>query len=356
MLNLGIEYSVAHRMIINLQSIPEVLPLYHPTRILLVDEDNGFLERLSTRLRARFQCVCFSTAQQAIEYLRSETVHTGDLLPNADQQDADAMEHIADRGQRILQGQLSRLTRVFANESRFGATSVIVTNHTLPDMSGVAMLHALREVPLCKILLTEAHDMQSAADTCAEGLIDAFIPKQHQALPDALADHLQTSQFAFFRELTSLFEPALTSPDTSFLSTASFREQFRRFVNDYQIIEYCVLLDPPGILGLDEAGSPTILLVIDEDFQQASFEIAQAELAPVELLGRLLDGRSVAVFPTSHGFYAPNMERRWRQYVWPGLPLGDGCLRCAVIDEPDVIRRVCGTVASYADYRNRRLS
>ena len=356
MLNVGIRDSVWHRMIMTRTSITEVLPLYHPTRILLVDDDTDFLGRMSTQLRSRFQCVCVSTAQRAIDYVRAESAQSKDRLPSADPQDADAMEHIPDRSQRILHCQLSRLTQVFADESRFGTTSVIVANHSMSDMSGAAMLDSLRDLPLCKIFLPDERGLPSAVEAQRAGLIDAYLPKQHPALPDALADHLQRSQFEFFRELTRLFEPALASPEAGFLAAAGFRDAFQRFVFDYQIIEYCVLLDPPGILGLDDAGRPAILLVVDEDFQQASFEIAQAERAPTELLRCLIDGKSIAVFPTANGFYARTMERTWRQFVWPGQPLGDGGLRCAVIDEPDVIRRVCGTVASYANYRNRRLS
>ena len=343
-------------MISYLQTNPGIVPLYHPTTVLLVDDNEDFLRSLKLVLGPGFQCFSFQTAQQAIDYVRDETQQSKDLLSDVDLAAADTFEHIRDPDERRLHFKFSRLPQVFADEGRFGKSSVIVADHAMPGMTGVAMLEAMRDLPLRKLLLSGAADDQIVVQAFNSGLIDAFYPKHHPALHDALADHLLKLQFEYFRDLTSPFDLALASPDARFLSAAGFADTFRRFVSDYQIIEYCVLMDPPGVFGLDDAGNPAILLVVDADFQQASFEIAQAELAPTGLLRCLLDGSVIAVFPTANGFYTREMEPHWRQFIWPGRAIADSGWRCTVIDEPEVIRRVCRSVTSYAAYRQRRLS
>jgi len=333
-----------------------VVPLYHPTSILLVDDNVEFVRSLRLVLESGFECFAFHSAAEAIEFIRSEPLKLGDfVLPSAPESET-AMEHIKDREQRLLHLRVARLPKLFADKSRFVRTSVVVADNAMPGMSGLDMLEALRDVPVRKVLLSGMVEDQVARKALSSGLIDAFFPKQDPCLHDGLIAHLRRLQIDFFLRVTQPFQPALASGDTRFLHDLAFHDVFARFVNQRGIIEHCVLMQPPGILGLDEDGNPAILLVADDDYRQASFEIAQAEGAPVALLRQLVGLQTLAVFPTPSGFYSREMEASWSQYVWPSVALGEQSWQVATIDEPEIVRQVCGSIASYAEHRQRKFN
>jgi CheY-like chemotaxis protein len=335
-----------------------VVPLFHPTSILLVDDDQQFLRALRLALGDGFDCLTFASAFEAINFIQAEQAWLSELLaPPASGTEAEAMmEHIKDPAERLLHVKMSRLPRLFADRSRFGRASVLVGDKRMPGMGCLDTLEQLRGQPLRKLLLSAALEDGTANRALEAGLIDACFSKDHPAIRDTLAAHLRDLQFGYFRQLTQPFAAALHSPDTRFLQHRCFAAVFADFVVKQRIIEHCVLMHPPGILGLDEDGNPAILLVADEDYRQASFEIAEAEGAPVALLSQLINPRNLAVFPTRSGFYSRQMQGSWEQFVWPSVAVGESGLQSATISEPEVVRRVCGKVASFAEHRKQLLN
>ena len=158
-------------------------------------------------------------------------------------------------------------------------------------------------------------------------------------------------QVEYFQRLTRPLEPALDQSDARFLREPDFAPVFARFVERHDIIEHCVLMQPPGILGLDVEGNAAILLVADDDYRQASFEIALAEGAPPQLLKALIHSDALGVFPTASGFYSSRDGSPWTDYIWHGECFGRQGRRWAIIDKPEVVRQACRHVQSYAAHR-----
>ena len=333
-----------------------VIPLYHPTSVLLVDDNEAFLRSLMLVLQDGFECFAFRDAAGAMAFLRSEAASLANLAPELPDDEDALMEHIRDPVQRKLHLKVSRLPRLFADRTRFSRPSIVVADHAMPGLSGLDMLETLRGLPQRKVLLSGTVDEDRARAALASGLIDAYQPKQQPGLHDSLIARLKALQFDYFGEVTRPFEPALAGADTRFLQDGAFVQAFARFAAAHGIVEHCVLMQPPGILGLDESGTPTILLVADDDYRQASFEIAQAEHAPPELLRRLASASTVAVFPTANGFYSREIGSNWSQFLWHSTRLGQAGLRTAIISDPGVVRQVCGSVSSYAEHRRRRIN
>ena len=333
-----------------------IVPLYHPTSILLVDDNTDFLRSLQLVLKSQFECFAFASADEAIKFIRSEPSGLTGFTASLGPEPLSAMEHIRDPAERLLHLKVSQLPRLFADTSRFARSSVLVADNAMPGMSGLEMLESLRDVPMRKLLLSGTADEGMVRQALGSGLIDAFYPKHHPALHDGLMCQLRALQLEFFAGVTEPFQPALATGDTRFLQDETIREVFAKFVVERGIVEHCVLMQPPGILGLDDHGNAAILLIVDDDYRQASFEIAQAEGAPPALLRQLIGLQSLAVFPTLSGFYAREVEDNWGQFIWPSVALADDRWQVATIDEPDVVRKVCGRIACHADYTKRRLN
>ncbi len=331
----------------------QVLPLYHPTSVLLVGDDVDCLHAMTLRLQRQFQCFACRTPREAIAIVRSQGPAVPPGLFDGAIGPPGTLEYIRDPDQRALHLEASRLPRVFADASRFSRTSVIVAGHSQPAL---AMLAELGDLPLRKLVVSDAAEEAMAAPALRDGLIDAICCKRDEAFHVTLAAQLHRLQRAYFRDLTSPFAAALSRADTRFLLAPALQAAFDVFAAEHAIIEYCACMHPPGILGLDDDGNPAMLILVDDDYRQAAFEIAHAERAPTALLQRLAHGNSIAVFPTDTGFYAQGLAIDWRDCLAPSRPLGEHGLRYAVVDEPEVIGKVCGAVASYASYRGRALS
>ncbi len=327
-------------------------PLYYPTSVVLVDEDPDHLHAMTMALQGDFQCFSFRCASDAVDHVRAQSLTFGASIAAATVPPLGALEHIRDPGERALHLKASRLPHVFADASRFAHSSVIVG---VQATAGQIFAQALRDLPLQKLLLLDDAGSGRAAHALRARLVDAVGPTSSNGTYQTLADHLRRLQLEFFRDLTSPIEPALARADTRFLLDPAVHAAFTAFVSNHAIIEYCACMHPPGILGLDRAGTPVLMIVVDDDYRQASFEIAHAERAPTELLRRLAHGDALAVFPTRNGFYADGLAGDWRDCLWDASKLGDNGWYSAIIDEPDVARIVCGSIASFDSYRRRRM-
>jgi CheY-like chemotaxis protein len=332
-----------------------LLPLYHPTSVVLVDDDPSFLHALTMRLQGDFQCFAFRAAEDALAHLRKQQQHVDGALAAQAPVPIGAMEHIRDPAERALHVQASRLPRVFADATRFGTASVIVADPAKAGADGLSVLEPVRQAPLRKLLLTDADEPAATNQALTAGLTNAVCHKGRDDFFSELKFRLHRLQLEFFRELTRPIEPALTQADARFLQDIAVREAFDEFVAEHAIIEHCACIHPPGILGVDARGNAALMIVVDDDYRQASFEIAHAEGAPTELLRRLASGDALAVFPTRSGFYAQGLAVNWRNCLWEARKLGDTWYS-AIIDEPEVARIVCGSIASYDSYRRQRLS
>ena len=317
-----------------------IVPLFHQTSVLLVHDDSSVLAKTQQLLRGQFECLGFSGAVEALAFIRS-----GSASPPPAGKAETELEYIQDPTERRLHSTLTGFPKLFADGSRFGRASVVVAASDLPGPAGLDFLEALRGTPIAKLILLPADPNVPTLRALEIGLADAACPSE------ALASQLARCQLAYFQRLAEPYAPMLASSDARFLHDPAFAQVFSAFRRDYGIIEHCVLMQPPGILGLDASGNPAILLIADDDYRQASFEIALVEQAPPELLRRLLPGTHLASFPTASGFYSPEMGECWDDYVWPGTPFGSDRRRWAVIDMPDVLGQVCGPIASYADHR-----
>ena len=325
-------------------------PLYHPTSVVLVDDNPDVLTALTAALEGVIQCIAFRSVQEAIVHVRAHGRRQRISLSAIPVVLPGTLEHIRDPGERAQHLAASLLPRVFADAGRFACTSVIVLGESLAQPPA---LHDLHELPLRKLLLTERDLGGVAAQALRAGLVDAV--QDASAPTPVLANRLHQLQLEFFRDLTSPIEPALARADTRFLLDPFVQSAFATFAATHTIIEHSACMHPPGLLGLDKAGNSALMLIVDEDYRQASFEIAHAEAAPTELLRRLARSDTVAAFPTASGFYAAGLATDWRKCLWEACKLGDNGWVSAIVEAPDIARIVCGSIASYDSYRRRRL-
>jgi CheY-like chemotaxis protein len=309
-----------------------MFPYYHPTSILVVDDDASFLQSFRFFYGDRFNCLSFQRPGEALTYLNSipAWAPARPLAPAHGSIDPVDFEP----GDLVLQLKAGTLADVFADAGRFGLPSVAVVDYSMPGMTGIEFLEKVRDLPIRRLMLTGRADERTAIDAFNAGTIDSFFMKHEPNLTEVLASKIEKLQHRFFAEQTNTLASVL-SLAAPFMSDPVFLETFLRESQRLGVIEYCVLTEPPGVLGRRADGKSVFLHVVDDDHRNAAIEIASEEDAPSELLDVLRQGNHAGLFPTANGFYSRSMASIWRSCVWPYTRVaGSQRFSVALVEEP----------------------
>jgi FixJ family two-component response regulator len=317
-----------------------ILPFYHPTSVVLVDDDSTFLESMEFALCDDFNCQTFENPKEAVVYLRekvsSAAMQEENLLfPTSSQSDSTFL----DPGDRTIGVKASFVPNLLADRDRFDRHSVLIVDYSMPGMNGIELLQEIRDLPICKILLTGKADEKVGIDAFNKGLIDCFLTKHDAALVDQLPDRVKELQYAFFQRISKILSSIVSLEFTDFIKDPIFHARFLEVKEQFGAVEYYLVSEPQGILMISSEGRMSFMLVADEMGRQAQYEIAEDQDAPEALLATLRQADVLSLFPTQSGYYEPPFANDWKSYVWPGTPIeGRKKWLYALINNPAVFR------------------
>ena len=315
-----------------------MIPFYHPTSILVLDDDPLFLESLDFQFSEELSCQTFTRPDAALEHLRSQAPQHPDFAryfkacPEMDLPD----EH--QQGDRFLRLQLSELRSMVDDRSRHQRISVAVVDFDMPKMTGVEFCRAIRDLPVKTILLTGKAGLETAISAFNEGLIDCFLQKQDVNVSVSLRREIKRLQEKYFEEISDPIRCALALQRPSFCADPDFIKLFKEVVATHNIVEYYVCASPPGIMMRDADDNESFLLVSHVESAADRCAVAQDRRAPADMVELLRTGKMQAWFPTREGNYHPDYAADWARYIWPAQLLpGSGAWTYSVIhQEPPV--------------------
>jgi CheY-like chemotaxis protein len=288
------------------------LPFYHPTRVVFVDDDRGFLNLLPLRLGGQVPYLRFDSPVELLDEFASGRLQ-GRL--ELDWWDAYPVER-PNRGieQVVAFDKSMILMRVF-NRARFGAVSVAVIDYRMPEMTGLELCERLSNLPCKRILLTGHADESLAVHAFNEGLIDLYLPKLHPRLDKELALAIERFQFAFMEEATDLITQMLHSADPVIWGDSAFARFFHQVCEDRGAVEYYAVVDPKGYLLVDAEGRAQLMLLFDERDLSAQAAAAAASRAPGGVVRQVESRRSGLYFPNDDCDCVLSAEQWWQACV-----------------------------------------
>ena len=122
-------------------------PFYHPTSILVLDDDPLFLESVDFQFSDELSCQTFTRPDAALEHLRGQASQHPDFSRFfRDCSDMDLGSE-SRHGDRLLRLQLSELRSMIEDRSRHQRVSVAVVDFDMPKMTGVEFCRAIRSLP-----------------------------------------------------------------------------------------------------------------------------------------------------------------------------------------------------------------
>jgi len=292
-------------------------PFYHPTSILVLDDDPLFLESLDFQFSDELSCQTFTRPDAALEHLRGQASQHPDFSRYfRDCSDMD-LGSDARHGDRLLRLQLSELRSMVDDRARHQRVSVAVVDFDMPKMTGVEFCRAIRGLPVKTILLTGKAGLETAISAFNEGVIDCFLQKQDSNVSGALRREIKRLQAEYFAEISDPIKRALELRKPSFFSDSSFVKLFKDVSEANGVVEHYVCANPPGMMMRDAEGVESFLLVSDLDSANSQCEVAEIQSAPADMLQLMRSRQVQAWFPTQEGFYHPDFESDWSRYIWP---------------------------------------
>jgi len=296
-------------------------PFYHPTSVLVLDDDPLFLESLDFQFSEEVSCQTFTRPDAALEHLRAQSSQH----PNFARYFRDVSEMNLPSetrfGDRLLNLQVAELQAVVDDISRHQRVSVAIVDYDMPKMTGVEFCRAIRSLPVKTILLTGKAGLETAISAFNEGVIDCFLQKQDPSVTFALRREITRLQREYFEAVSDPITRALDLRKPCFFTDPNFITLCREMADKHEIVEHHISVAPPGLKMRDADGKELFLLMSDDQLATAQREAAEAAGAPSELLHLLRSRKMHAWFPTSDGRYESDYALSWPQFIWPAHPL-----------------------------------
>ncbi|CAN1723286.1 Response regulator [Hyphomicrobium sp. 1Nfss2.1] len=303
-------------------------PFYHPTSILVLDDDPLFLESLDFQFSEEVSCQTFTRPDAALEHLRAQA----DQHPNFGRYFRDVSEmHPAKAsrfGDLVLKLQLSELQSIIDDRAREQRVSVAVVDYDMPKMTGVEFSRSIRDLPVKVILLTGKAGLETAIGAFNEGVIDCFLQKQDSGVTYALRREIKRLQNQYFAEISAPIQSALALQKPTFFDDPTFIELFRDLSEKHEIVEHYISDAPQGIMMRDAEGNESFLLISDTESAASQCAAAESQGAPDDMVRLLRTRRAHAWFPTNGGHYHPDYHSSWTRFIWPAQSLSASSRWC----------------------------
>lgn len=222
------------------------LPLFSRSgSTVFLDDDPDYLETLGMVLPAHLQIELYMRPSTFLQRMSEEPARW----------EADAAQQLLmiDRwrnGHRLL----PQVLRYWANNpGRYQLVKTCVVDYAMPGTDGLKVLGTLIDWPGSRMLLTGQADDQVAVQAFNGGLIDQFIGKQAADIAGRLMGALNKLAHTPHPRLNTLWRAVLQPAQASILQVPSVCDALQKLVHR-KWIEYVVLSEPFGILGLDSDG------------------------------------------------------------------------------------------------------
>jgi CheY-like chemotaxis protein len=296
------------------------LPLFFPTRVVLIDDEPQVLRMTALLFERRpevAEVVVFTRAADAISFLERSAERSPELDVFAG---ARVHDEIEDGGAaevplvcRTVEIRLSELARVLRMPERHALNSVIVCDYAMPGMDGLEFFGRLRDAAVRRVLLTALCDEQRAVQAFNRGLIHQFVHKADPAGPRGLEQVLLTQIREFFLLRTAHLRAALALGRAGqFLRHSGVTSLLERVMRESGFREYSFSVTPSGFR-LRSPGDDTLLTLADaDDFDRCARVVREIE-GPRELADALAERRVMPVARDATPIYEAGND--WRERV-----------------------------------------
>ncbi|MBI3187561.1 MAG: response regulator [Gammaproteobacteria bacterium] len=289
-------------------------PYYHPTKVILIDDDISFLDSLSRHIDKEILFKCYADVSEALADIN--TLHHPGIYETCRGIPTDEAGSLSTQ---LVPWDFSNLKEEALNAYRFHETSVVIVDYLMPSINGLELCSRIQRPEIRKILLTGVFDTSDAINALNDGVICGYLNKNDTNLSEKLNNIIQKQQQAYFREVSKRFYcSGAVIPD--FMFEDAFADYFSEICRDNNIKEYYLTTESNGfvLFGENKHDYYRLLVYSTEDIR-AQWEIAESQYAPAELIKKLAVADVIPDFWKTSGTYDPAYASNWQNFVFvPG--------------------------------------
>ncbi|MFA5960074.1 MAG: response regulator [Tatlockia sp.] len=218
---------------------------YFNTNIILIDDNDSFLNTLDYRLSEKFAITTYNEPQVALDYLLSESntnsmFNTMDFVVESHNEEDDSTSFAINFAKFIDFNNII---------NKKNLTSVLIIDYSMPKMNGVDFCEKINHLPIMKIMLTGHADFKIAVDAFNRGVIDKFLVKDTPDMLDEIVASIEEMQEQYFIKHSSILRSFLPHSCLEILRSAEYEYHLEKLIEEYSIVEY-YLLDNEGTYAL----------------------------------------------------------------------------------------------------------
>lgn len=286
-------------------------PYFHPTTVVLVDDNEAFLQSLTLELPPTIAFRGFTSPEAALAFL-NQPIRLAPLVDRCftldRSHDTEAVIHL-DLG--VIEQEINYL-------ERFRRVSVVLVDYAMPSVDGLQFCERMKDPYARRAMLTGVADEKLAVEAFNAGLIHRFIPKHRATAVEAVVAFIAELQRDYFNQYLARLRTALAIDPPGFLVDPVIAVRARRFMRDEHIVEYYLVNDPPGFLMLRADGSVVRLVLLDQAARERQAEFVRRYDAPAEIRRSIERGQLVGLFSgDSPADYFGDEAYPWEDKVLP---------------------------------------
>lgn len=289
-------------------------PFFHPTTVVLVDDNEAFLRSLTLELPPSIACRGFTNPEEALAFLNEPI----GLAPLVDRCFTLDRSHATDA---VIHLDLGAIEQEINHRQRFRRVSVVLVDYAMPSLDGLTFCQRMTDPYARRAMLTGVADEKLAVEAFNAGLIHRFIPKHKATAVDAVVAFIAELEREYFDQYLARLRTALAIDPPGFLVDPVLAVKLRRLMTDEQVTEYYLVNDPPGFLMLRSNGSVLRVLLLDAASRQSQMDFVRRHRAPPDIRQGIENGRLVGLFSGDSPDDYFGEPYPWQEKVVPALAL-----------------------------------
>src|SRR3990167_1421568 len=308
--------------------------MYHPTNIVLLDDELKFLNDLSLVISPDIPYVLTDKPEEAADYLRSHAYSPNALSALLTEQIYEGKPG----GKETFSIEYSQLLKILNSPDRFKKSVVAAIDRHMKLMDGLDFCFEIREkkVLVKLILFTARTGLDEVVAAFNKKTIDAYLMKEGKPaelvkkLTELYEEYSRQQFIELGKALTGLLSHVLKP-----LSDEQFINVFVAICKRYKAVEFYLLDSSCSFLIIDRMGKAWQFFVRkDADFKDC-YEIATNNKAPYEVL-QAIRGRQMFPYTEKDMGYSHYEGDAWEDIMVNMEKVPGRELYYAVIERPDI--------------------
>ena len=308
---------------------------YHPTNVMLIDDDVNLLESLVMKVNSNFPAVTFANPNHALEFLKKNTLSM-EALSQQILSDIDPAEpkHLSTENVAI---DFAPLHANLDKPDRFKKVVVAVVDRAMKEMDGLDFCRTVRQLglPVKLILLTGHTGAREAVSAFNDHIIDAFVEKSADVaeMMNQVNPYIKKLGFQAFCDSSAQLL-GLIANRLPLLTHNALADFLKKISQEYGIVEYYMIDASGSCLLITEKGAVKVLLVkSSSDFTNAYDIVDHKNSANTKVI-EALKHRTAFPFTGIEENYFSFDSDQWKDTMVPMKKATDLDLYYSVVDVP----------------------